>query len=353
MKRLMGTVLLSLSIILGVSVVPVSAATHAAMSNSAVCVFEAGVVQNCQSTDPHVVLNLHNTGDTSQCTFAIQVNWGDGSAVQNFTVPGGPNGSEHLSDHVYPASSGIHQIEATGSVASGSCTFSSATYQFTLLAPANPSLCPTGTILSGVSWVKQFPDSKLLSNLSNPFHSEAQLFVATLRAALGKATTPNNPNIISTRRPLQRADLMNYSWRIVSSNKQYHLDPRNVPSIPGVPICWTYTKTDGTYDAQASIAAAQAMVKGYQIDPTLKLPPSLTSNHIKGFAMDMAVSWQGTLTIRDASGTIVTITSSPRTQMNPQLWKVAASYGVYHFGTGNNHAKPPSADQNHWSIDGF
>lgn len=142
MKKLIVAILLSLSFIPGVPVVAfASPATNSATSSSAMCVFEAGVTQNCQSTNPHIVLNLHNSGDTSQCTFALQVNWGDGSAVQNFTVRGGPDGSEHLSDHVYSASPGTYQINMTGSVLSGSCTFTPASYQFTLL----PSSCPAET----------------------------------------------------------------------------------------------------------------------------------------------------------------------------------------------------------------
>lgn len=141
MKRLVIATLLACSFILGsltiafakpITPTPISVATQ--------CVFEAGVTQNCQSTNPDIVLNLHNTGDTSQCRFAIQVDWGDGSMVQNFTISGGPNGSEYLSNHVYPTSPRAFQITATGSVLSGPCTFSGATYQFTLLSGCTPQI---------------------------------------------------------------------------------------------------------------------------------------------------------------------------------------------------------------------
>lgn len=342
----MVAMVLSLSFILGGSVVAfANPAPTSATTGSAQCVFESSVVTTCQSSNPHIVLNFHNFGDTSQCMFSLQVSWGDGT-VQNFTIPGGPNGSEHLSDHVYSASSGTFHIQATGSVLSGPCTFSPGSYQFTL----SPSSCPTGTTLSDVSWTKQFPGSKSLSDLQVPFRKSATQFVAALSNAHA------NINITATFRPVQRAWLMHYSYDIVSLDPNYHIDPRKVPSIAGIPICWVHTKTDGTYDQKASVAAALAMVNAYGISPFSKkhpllVPPSLTSNHTHGWAMDMSVSWSGTLTISNASGVLIKITSTPRTSMNMQLWQVAASYGVYHYGTDQS-TSPPSKDALHWSIDG-
>jgi hypothetical protein len=140
LKKLIVAMVLSLSFIFGGSVVAfANPAPASAATSSAQCVFESTVVTTCQSSNPHIVLNFHNFGDTSQCTFSVQVNWGDGT-VQNFTLPGGPSGSEHLSDHVYSASSGTFQIAATGSVLSGPCTYSPGSYQFTL----SSSSCPAG-----------------------------------------------------------------------------------------------------------------------------------------------------------------------------------------------------------------
>ena len=134
MKNLIVAVVLSLSFILGGGTVAFAgSAANVAATDSTQCVFEYSVVTTCQSSNPDIVLNLHNDGDTSQCTFSLQVSWGDGS-VQNFTVPGGPDGSEHLSNHRYSASSGTYQIQINGSVLSGFCWFSSASYQFTLVS---------------------------------------------------------------------------------------------------------------------------------------------------------------------------------------------------------------------------
>ncbi len=216
--------------------------------------------------------------------------------------------------------------------------------------PAKPSACPTGTTLSGASWTQQFPGSNSLNDLQEPFRTSAKQFITALTNAHTK------PTITATLRPALRAWLMHYSYDIVSKNAKYHIDPRKVSANPNISICWIHTNPDGSYNQQASVAAALAMVNAYGISPFKKskpllTPPSLTSNHISGWAMDMVVSWTGTLTIKDASGKVVNIRSGPRTDMNTQLWSVAASYGVYHFGTNKSNAAP-SKDALHWSING-
>jgi hypothetical protein len=77
----------------------------------------------------------------------------------------------------------------------------------------------------------------------------------------------------------------------------------------------------------------------------LNVAPALQSNHISGTAVDMAVSWQGTLTIKRRDGTAVQITSLPCTGMNPELKSVGATYGVLKFVGG-------ASDIPHWSADG-
>jgi hypothetical protein len=45
-------------------------------------------------------------------------------------------------------------------------------------------------------------------------------------------------------------------------------------------------------------------------------------------AIDWSLSWTGTLKIKNASGQIVNITTTPRTGMNQKLWAAGKSYGA-------------------------
>jgi hypothetical protein len=86
------------------------------------------------------------------------------------------------------------------------------------------------------------------------------------------------------------------------------------------------------------------MVNGYGISG-LNVAPALNSRHTQKQAIDMNISWSGTLTINNASGTAVTISSNPKTGMNSELHTVGATYGVIKFVGGNS-------DKPHWSNDG-
>jgi hypothetical protein len=86
------------------------------------------------------------------------------------------------------------------------------------------------------------------------------------------------------------------------------------------------------------------MVNGYGISG-LNVAPALNSRHTQKLAIDMNISWTGTLTINNASGTAVAISSDPKTGMNSELHTVGATYGVIKFVGGNS-------DKPHWSNDG-
>ncbi len=188
--------------------------------------------------------------------------------------------------------------------------------------------------LSGSAWCAQFPTSTATDDLVSPFRENVVSFLAALRAA--GATV----SIAATLRPSNRAYLMHWSWKIVKADA----DPELIPIRDGVNIKWDHTNSDGTYNSQASVAAAQAMVNTYGIQ-NLRVAPSLTSRHIDGNAIDMSISWSNTLTINDASGNTVQITTEPRTGMNASLHTVGASYSVTKFSGG-------AADKPHWSNDG-
>jgi hypothetical protein len=194
-------------------------------------------------------------------------------------------------------------------------------------APAASPVSP-GTELSGSHWVRRFPGSRNTKDLDPVFKVKVEAFIAALEEAGAKF------NINSTYRPKERAYLMHYAWQI---SRGHLVIP---PKMPGVNIEWIHKTKEET------IQAAKSMCSGYDIT-TLKVAPSLASNHTKGagFAIDISISWAGTLNIKNANGDVVIINSAPRDNMNPSLWAVGESYGVKRFFK-------PEKDKPHWSIDG-
>jgi len=139
-------------------------------------------------------------------------------------------------------------------------------------------------------------------------------------------------SIAATYRPPERAYLMWAAWMIHKKD----LDTRDVPEMPGVDIEWNHG------EIEVSKAAASAMCRTFGII-SLKVAPAITSEHISGFAVDMNISWAGSLSIEDRDGKMITINSGPTDNMNTDLQKVGASFGVHHFFQG-------ALDRPHWSI---
>jgi len=189
-------------------------------------------------------------------------------------------------------------------------------------------MAPPDKQLSGVEWVSRFPDAGSTAALADDFRPGCEAFIAAMRAA--GATV----EISSTRRPIERAYLMNACWRI---SKQT-VNPQNVPARAGVAIEWVHRSADGSIDLAASRQAATAMVNGYGI----AFLPSLTSRHVTGQAIDMTIAWKEALTIASRNGDSTKISSTPRNGFNLDLRKVGKTYGVVKHPTD-----PP-----HWSTDG-
>lgn len=190
---------------------------------------------------------------------------------------------------------------------------------------------PPGCEPSGARWVARFPADNRLSALSEPFRDDVLRFIAALQRA--GATV----HIETVYRPDQRAYLMHYAWLVAHGT-----DARTIPRYKdnSVNICWAHYTVSGTYDARASRDAARAMVAGYGI---VFRPAYPGSNHSSRRAIDMSISWSGTLTIVDGTGLLVRITTLPRTGAgNAQLWRVGASYGVIKL----------VGDAPHWSANG-
>ena len=182
--------------------------------------------------------------------------------------------------------------------------------------------------LSGIAWVGRFPTSKSTETLVDGFRQKCEAFLAALKDA---GTTVS---INATLRPPERAYLMHWSFVINTGE----VEPDDVPEYAGVEIEWVHRKSNGSTDLAASLAAAAAMVHGYDIAHR----PSLTSLHIFGKAIDMSVEWDGALKIKQKNGSKKTIGSLPRTGLNHELWAVGATYGVLKL----------ASDAPHWSSTG-
>ena len=180
--------------------------------------------------------------------------------------------------------------------------------------------------LSGAAWwhanEARYGNSADLAALEPGFAAKARAFVAALR--LAGATV----QVSATRRHKVRAYLMHFSWRIANGS----VKAADAPAEPGCTIVW-----DHRNDAD-SRRAAQQMVNLFQI----VFQPSLTSQHIAGLAVDMTIGWAGTLTLPDAAGKPVALSTAPRDGSHPALHKVGASYGVIKL----------LSDPPHWSVDG-
>ena len=179
--------------------------------------------------------------------------------------------------------------------------------------------------LSGADWWNanqaRYPNSAALGDLVQPFRDNVTAFLKALRDA--GATVA----ISATRRNATRAHLMHYSWCVAKGS----VAPNKVPALPGLAIVWDHG------DLARSKAGAQAMADLFEI----AFEPSLTSRHIDGRAIDMTITWPGTLKIRDKQGKTREI-GAPRSGDNPDLQKLGAGYGVIKLLTD-----PP-----HWSDDG-
>jgi len=195
-----------------------------------------------------------------------------------------------------------------------------------LLLVAIPAL--SAAEKSGKAWVSKYPGSKRVEDLEPGFRPKVEEFIKAVKAAGA------NVRITSTLRPKQRAYLMHWSWRIARQGYDAH----KVPALPGVDIDWWHG------DQKASRQKAQEMVDGYGT-AHLKVAPSLTSRHIQGKAIDMHITWKGTLAVKKKDGGTVKITSTPRDSTNADLIAVGKTYGVIHFINAQK-------DKPHWSTDG-
>ena len=191
-----------------------------------------------------------------------------------------------------------------------------------------PARAPAGDTsqLSGAAWwhanQAQFGNSQNIADLIPGFREDVQRFVDAMRA--GGASV----SVSSTRRNKVRAYLMHYSWRVGNGE----LAPSAVPPEPGCQIIWDHG------NSAKSRAAAKEMKELFNI----AFKPSLTSNHIAGKAIDMTITWNGTLNMTDGNGHAVAVPPPSPGSLNAKLHQVGATFRVLKL----------LSDPPHWSTNG-
>jgi hypothetical protein len=181
--------------------------------------------------------------------------------------------------------------------------------------------------LSGKEWWKsnqgKYPNSKSVDDLESGFKSNVVKFMGLLKTAGAKIS------ISSTRRDANRAFLMHYCWKVANEE----IEASAVPGRSNVAIVWDHGNKED------SIKGAKEMVELFGI----KFKPSLTSNHIKGTAVDMTITWSGELSLGPLpDGTFKNVDGPSNGSANKELHAIGYQYGV----------RKLIKDPPHWSADG-
>lgn len=122
---------------------------------------------------------------------------------------------------------------------------------------------------------------------------------------------------------------MHYSWKVAYGE----IPARDVPKRSGLDIEWDHG------DITKSRKAAKEMVELFNMAHAA----SLTSNHIRGKAIDMNISWKDMLVMSRPAPLLVKIENRPRTGQNRELQETASTV----FGVRKHPSDPP-----HWSYNG-
>ena len=186
----------------------------------------------------------------------------------------------------------------------------------------------TNNELSGAQWTQRFKGSKDTKDLALAFRNAVDAFIDAM------TETGIKVRISATYRPVQRSYLMHWCWQIAHK----YVQAEDVPPLTGVDINWVHATS------AASIEAAKQMVRAFDMGE-LNTAPALYSLHNEGRAIDMSITWTGTVTVKDANDKLIEVKTSPRSGMNRQLKAIGATYGVHKFIGG-------ARDKPHWSSSG-
>jgi hypothetical protein len=185
---------------------------------------------------------------------------------------------------------------------------------------------------SGSFWVdwanSNAQDSKSLDDLADPFKTNVKNFIQALQDAGATVDVEN------TLRSDKRAYLFHWSW-LIGLGKA---DPSEPAPRPDIEIEWDHG------DPAQTMAGAKEMIEGFclAVPPACTNAPSLHSNHISGNAVDMKISWTGTINVKTKDGSEESIDFMADVDKNTKLQSIGASYGVKKLAT----------DSPHWSVDG-
>ncbi len=206
--------------------------------------------------------------------------------------------------------------------------------------------------LSGKAWwdanQANWPNSTEAADLEPEFRESVQRFLSALSEAGARV------KINSTRRDPLRAYLMHYAWRLahgeiqaaeippppseIRNPKSEIRNPKSgnpyPPALPCPDIEWDHGNEERSRQAAREMISRDCF--------NMAFAASLTSTHIDGKAIDMTITWDGPLQIRERDGTLTEITSLPRDGANVELHAIGATYGVIKHPT----------DRPHWSVDG-
>jgi hypothetical protein len=180
-----------------------------------------------------------------------------------------------------------------------------------------------------VTWAKtNAKNSTSVEDLVEPFRANAKAFIKALQDA--GATV----DVSTTKRSDKRAYLFHWCWKIGLGKSK----PSEATAMIGVDIEWDHG------DVEKSKKGAKEMIDGFglAVPPASTNAPALTSNHVPGTAIDMTITWIGTMMIKKKDGSEESILFMSDVNKNTKLHSVGATYGVKKLAT----------DAPHWSSDG-
>jgi hypothetical protein len=197
---------------------------------------------------------------------------------------------------------------------------------------SDAKLATTTKSKSGPEWVTwanaNANASRSVDDLVEPFKANAKAFIKALEDAGAK------PDVVETKRSDQRAYLFHWCWLIGLGKAK----ASEATAMTGVDIEWDHG------DEEKSKKGAKEMIDGFglAVPPDSTNAPALNSNHIAGKAIDMVITWKGTIKIKKKDGKEESVDFMDDVNANAKLHAVGASYGVYKLTT----------DAPHWSFDG-